>query len=91
MKQKFIYQQKIRNLTIDLKQLWNQLILKKIEFDDPDYSYQKQGEMLHKIIHNHSEYLKYKSFIQKRTTLQIENTKLFTESEYTQLIKQFIL
>ena len=52
--------------------------------------YQHQGEMLHDIINNYTEYLKYKTIIEKRTKeIQIDNSKPFTEIEYNQLIKQY--
>ena len=63
--------------------------LKGIEFDDSEYNYQNQGDLLENLIEKIDEYNKFKSIIQNRTTLPIDNTKPFTEREYNQLITQF--
>ena len=63
--------------------------LKGINFDDPEYNYDNQGEILNEIIEKIDEYNKYKTIIQNRTTLQIDNTNSFDEREYNKMITQF--
>ena len=48
--------------------------LKGIQFDDSEYSYEKQGDLLDILIEKNDEYDKFKSIILNRTTLQIDNT-----------------
>ena len=60
--------------------------LKGIEFDDPEFDYSNQAKILHTIIDNSSEYEKYKSIIQKKSTFQIDNSKPFTELEFNKII-----